>query len=772
MFTAHHPQLITPCRFFVQPMSQVGSYPARRLLVLGGDDRLRLALIVSTSTACPNARITVANPIDTVRFDTRKVFHRLGVREVSCDRASACAAALRNDSYDWLVDLSARSASGLAFLRHALRGHVRHYLFVSDARIYLPFASLFSHRPLNEDLVEPLHARTLLQRSYLAERGHARATLEQEDALWHSQDGCATVVRFPSRIGMQRHARLLLLAEANEVQLSPASQVPVSFIDSRTAASALLYLMRAPQNETCGRAFNVAQPPTSLAQLLAASTAATGTAFTPEPALLPPTAVEAVYGLVPFVALLPLVIDTQRLRALGWTPPVTLRGAAAEASRHIYEQLLRPGALAREGPTVRHQLESDRARLVDRLPDYIAAAPNVQAVLKRHALNCSVPIIPTEPHPVALKRLLSFALVSMALPSFSCFAASRPSLRPSLPLCLPIAWLLPWAILLVSGHMDAVALGFMSSMLRVRLSLEACSLLLWPYGFNYVTVPAEIGFALFCVTWPLLERCCPRASRLRQASAIARATRLDAPACAALIAACVAVTYFLFVHKLGAGSRFQGRGVGGTRSHREKVLPLVIASHEAFQTWHNAIVVVVVYGIFALSVVRYLRFAFAYALACPRRPSSMLALGFPTCHMLWTTLFETHHAQRTFKHKSPTGRTAAILNLWYYFGFLPALALFFRLSRQVRSGSDALSAPESATLLKTCDEWGCSTDSERKRQVGTEKRWSIEGHQDSAPPGLHAGASCCERLHLSGSFIAPFACYYAISLILWLKYGK
>ena len=725
------------------------------LLVLGDDGFMGLQFVVEA--AALGARVTIANHSN-AHFDSQKVLDQLRVRKLYCDRdhLAACASTLRNGShrrYDCLVDFSARLAPDVAFLRRTLGDLVGHYLLVSSEVVYVPFAvsnALVAQRPFSEDLVRPPQGRTLLQRAVLAADGYMSTKLAQEDALWHSHDSCATAVRLPFVIGPRDHthrlAQLLLMAEANEIRWSPAAHVPISFVDTRTVSSALLHLIRAPSNATCGCVFNVAQPATSLADLVAASAAAVSTTavFAPEPTLLPPTSAETVYNAVPFAPLLPFTLDTSRLRGLGWVPPVTLSHAAAEASHFVYRELLRSP----------HKFEKERRKLVDRFPDYMATSPNMDAVLRTHGLAASAPRVPVPLDPTVW---LSFGLLMLAA-SISPQVVRIRSARHLQRVCLAMFWL-PWIGLVLSGRLDTVALSFMSSLLRLRLVLEGQSRLLWPFGFNCVNVPGEILFGLFCLALPLVERClCGQ--RAWETSAAARARKLDTPALSAFVVGSGGLFYYLFIHKMNEGTRFQGIGVGGPRSLWEKDVPGIIVSHESFQTWRRALVVVAVFTTLMLAAICYLRFAIARVLWHPRERSSMLALGLLVCQFIGTSSFETHHALVTYKMSSPTGHSGAITILWCFFGVLPALLLFFQLSqRDVLLAQDG--RPSFRPLLTTNDPIEDMSHSRFDAVSGSGESQSEE------TLGLYVGTPWRERLWLAGAFLSPLAVYLALALVVW-----
>ena len=615
--------------------------------MLGGDNlMLALEFIEAASSVIP--AITLLT-FGAAQYDSQALLAKLKVSTVTCDRAAGLDACITSKlpqrTFEWLVDFSAQD--GAAIRRTALLANARvptvpraaHYMLISSDAVYWPFVS--SGQIFTEDMVPTSETRSVAAKALLATKEDARRKLEREDELWSTHHECASAYRLPVVIGRRdstsRLARMMLLNEAGLVQTSSASHVPISFVDSRTVASALLHVMlSAPDDSACGRAFNVAQPPMPFHELLALSAAATNATYAPEPALVPPTLVEKVYDAVSSAPQLAFTLDTSRLRMLGWEPPVTMHCAIAEASQWTAANVFRSPAFAEE-----------RTKVVNDLPDFVQTVPDMQVVFKPYGLKTALPNFPPPPSYAILRLLLAFCLIGAV--------CAVPSLIKGWPrrtqICLAAVWL-PWAVLLLSGQFNATARGFASCLLVVRAFLESINRVLWPFGFNVASIPGEIIFGLFAIACPFLERSPRLPPRFREASVAARARKLDAPAMVAFLSGTIAVFFYLIYHKLNAWGRLSGYGLGGLRPQMEKQLPLVIASHEAFQTWTIAVTVICVYLTFFTAATRYIRTAIGHMLNEPNEPSAFFAIGYQVCHTI-----PLHPALTSLRYVLPSHHT-------------------------------------------------------------------------------------------------------------------
>ena len=218
-------------------------------------------------------------------------------------------------------------------------------MLLSSSVVYAPF-SAFAHSPFGETVVSrpmPPLSRSIAS----ALGGYALAKLQHEEDLWkHSDRLCATALRLPYVIGRRdtthRLAKLLLMQRADVVSLSPASQVPISFVDASSVAGAIMHIMKLGHTRrgVCGHAFNIAQPPASLSDILSAVSIAVGDGHRPKVALLPPTPAERVYDAVALTPILTLTLSTERIRSLGWEPSQSFAAAIAEAAHFANDHIL------------------------------------------------------------------------------------------------------------------------------------------------------------------------------------------------------------------------------------------------------------------------------------------------------------------------------------------------------------------------------------------------------------------------------------------------
>eukprot|EP00966_Prymnesium_polylepis_P115580 2671941-Prymnesium_polylepis.1 len=323
---------------------------ARDVLVFGGNGCLGLEFVQAAHRVAETT-VTVASR-GTDYWGSAAVLASLGVRHVRCDRDAPsveCVLTLNGTSFDAVVDFSAQSGEHVTAAAALVR--TAHYVLVSSAAVYAPS---FSGRAYAEDDVPPPGQRGFLQSTTTAFNADALRKLEQEDALWAAaahRGLCASVLRLPPVIGRRdgtnRLAQLLLMLEMEDVPLSPSGTAPISFVDAPSVASAALAVLSGrveppSPHRCCGKAFNVAQPPASLEDVLRVGANATNATLRTSASLLSPTFAEAVYGPVSYSSLLPFILDTTRLAALGWVPAQPLEHAVADAAAFLQAELLRP----------------------------------------------------------------------------------------------------------------------------------------------------------------------------------------------------------------------------------------------------------------------------------------------------------------------------------------------------------------------------------------------------------------------------------------------
>ena len=345
------------------------------LLILGGGGRcheleLELDLIKAASEAGVSVTY-VRYAHDSRLLRSAQQLAKLHVCTLGCSRHNldSCPYVKR---YNWAVDFCANTADDARKTVTALRGHVEGYLHISREALYA--------RPLSPRL-GPTYAHdgplpgissvgegaswcsqmwwcdvVPSLRSLLGGADDENSAAAQEAALLRLKGSsvCTATLQLPYEISKHdssfRLATLLLMLEAGEVWLSPASHVPISFVDGASVSSAVILLTQ-PRNRrhVCGRSFDVAQPPLSLHELLTAA-APSGVLLSPigamgggDPvgrALLPPTHAEKVYAGVGVAPLVVHRLSTAGLRSLGWQPPAPMVTSIRTASAYIRHHLL------------------------------------------------------------------------------------------------------------------------------------------------------------------------------------------------------------------------------------------------------------------------------------------------------------------------------------------------------------------------------------------------------------------------------------------------
>ena len=405
---------------------QFNAFATNHVLVFGGDGLLGLAFVQAAVHQLPPSTIfTLANR-GHEHFDSSEVLASLGprVQHVACDRdvLDRCALELRHHNYTWLIDFSARSQRDVTNVAIELAGHVQHSILISSGVVYTPFVvpwRLFSKEPFTEALVLPPEGRSWWQHTVLGFDQYMSGKMGTEDAAFadrsRHEEGrnwadavCTTVVRLPFVIGRRdntnRLAQLLLLAEADEVQISGASDQPISFVDADTVASALIHIMMldgmhvstatskgSPRPlPACSEVINIAQPALSLMTLLSAAevgvknlthsnaTAPPGPYSPPSRVWWPGTAAESLYKGVAYASVLPFKEATGRLEALGWRAPWSFEDAAADAAKFVQSRVLQNTTFTRE-----------RASLVSGLPAGVSGSARLIRVLRRYGLPIS-----------------------------------------------------------------------------------------------------------------------------------------------------------------------------------------------------------------------------------------------------------------------------------------------------------------------------------------------------------------------------------------------
>ena len=363
-----------------------------RFLVLGGNGFLGLEFVEAAVARLGDAvRLTVLHR-GNAYWGSDTVLRSLSqVSEVICGRADiARCTQLACMAHDWAVDFSAQAGVDVAAALAAL--NVKGYLHISSEAVYGPVLA-FRKAPLEESAYVPPHEMSFVHRAIMHADPYLVAKIEQEVALFaHADVVCTCALRLPFVIGRRdsthRLALLLLLLEAGEVSISAAGRVPISFVDGRTVASAALHLLTRERSTVCGKAFNVAQPPLSLEQLLQA--AAPPASAPPHTALLPWTAAQAVYDAVVFAQALPFTLNVSRLHATGWQPPLGLHRAIAEAANFTRASLLHsPDRYASE----RRQLARKANALLARHGN--GRLGGLHGVLHRFGLQATTPAEPT-----------------------------------------------------------------------------------------------------------------------------------------------------------------------------------------------------------------------------------------------------------------------------------------------------------------------------------------------------------------------------------------
>lgn len=135
--------------------------------------------------------------------------------------------------------------------------------------------------------------------------------------------------------------------------------------------------------------------------------------------------------------------------------------------------------------------------------------------------------------------------------------------------------------------------------------------------------------------------------------------------------------FYLFVHK--QAGRFQGDGLGILRPGYESTLPVIVFSHEAYQSWKNALVTLVVYAVLGISVVKTVT---TYALQINSGGAFKYGAGasrnmYLVCSVMVfsaVALFETHHASHE-KLRKPAGWTGCLFVMMWFCGALPLAGL-------------------------------------------------------------------------------------------------
>ena len=774
-------------------MAHLGVAPPAPTLLLGGNGFIGLNF-VEAALAEGSRNLTLVNRGNNY-WDSAVVLR--GIRTLRCDRTtlSTTCVGLREQRYSYVVDFNPRNANDVHEAMKALRGGpgapllLHGYVLLSSSVAYAPFAvgQWFRGGPFDEDAVPPAYGRNVVQTSIASADRYMAGKLGAEDALraHAAADAsfCTTVLRLPYVIGERdsthRLALLLMRLEARVLVLSAAARIPISFVDAHTVASAILHVLSMPismpismltaggtqtssrsddrargtlhaverATPQCGGTFNVALEPLSLEALLRAAAAAYGAEWDAliRHALLPGSAAEAVYEVVPIAPLLPYTLSSARLRSLGWTPPTTAAEAAAAAGRFIREALL-PGtdlskcdadAQDRYGDCAHWAAVGEcGAEHADFMREQCKmscggcdAKPRFPAEAEHLAWRFVTSVVDREPSPLdvpnprsvlwahfrrspeafggsshvhrhcgsaelgqacadaawadarAISAVFAFAVL-LGVAVPRWLRLRSPALRETLSLgCLGAAW-----AVLLSQHglfQRATAAASGLAVTRPLWNNERTRFLFT--ALMYLAISSEVVLGIASVV--LAAREAMHASVRVQLKASREA--VAGPLAWAMLHAARIDLGLFFLHKLVG--RFHDEGLGNGRGEHNELefhLPGLIVSHEPFAHWHQAAVVIGVYALFLTCILRLVHAAIGRAAG--GRPSWLLAF---LCLGSVIAIFEAHHTSSDMKMRVPAARWACLWVEWTWLALMPCAALFLTAPRV---GTAASSPPDHA----------------------------------------------------------------------------
>ena len=684
--TAHEPLVAHELR------SSPTKCPRTDMLIFGGNGLLGLEIV---EAATQHGLSVTAVHRGNSYWGSAQRLQELQVCELRCSRedVGSCPFAV---GYASVVDCSARTAADVAATVAALRraGSAPHYVLISSEAVYAPV--LYSaHAPLEEHAAVSISSMSWLQRTIMSADPYIQAKTEQEAvlkaALLQEPSMCASALRLPYVISARdtsyRLAKLIIMLEAGEVSLSPASAVPISFVDAASVASAVLTLLdahttqdqsrkgkgshrrltrqRSEVGAACGSAYNVAQPPIALASLLEAIASsgtlsplghAVGHGDSVGRALIPPSHADGVYEAVGFSQLMPFTLATDRLRALGWQPPLPLPAVVHRAARETRATLLSPNST----------LLAERRKLTQELQPLLARGLRLAHVMRHYGLEVVYDEMPPPRLPVSFAGfMLMGALLAAAAPL---------DRRATVLLGALAAW---WAFIVLSNHGDLVrpAREFAFSLrLHTWTAWKAYGWMNgWMGEIGILFLLAEVVLGVISI-WATLKE--DKDPQLRAANVAARTSIHGLPYLLLQVARLNAF-YFLIIHKMSARWMGEGMAAGATlwRDY-ELVLFGCIIAHEGFQDWPAGLLTTAFYWFAGYCVMRNLHTAIGHGLGSKARTAQSWVydqrfMRATAVLFSMVALFETHHLEDPSKIRCTAGRTAAIFTMMWFLALLP-----------------------------------------------------------------------------------------------------
>jgi len=617
-----------------------------------------------------------------------------GARIVHCDRDRWAKCDLPG-AYDYAVDFSANERRHVTSTLEALSGRVGRYLLVSTGAVYIPSAPVIFGSLHEDDCA--LGQRSGL-RGWLRELdGYAKRKLEIEEEAMSFSDNVSVVILRPSYVIGSRDSTHRLALYNLWVRLERprlpwgASQVLLSFVDAKSVASALMFLMEAPLPSVAGEAFNVALPPVTFGEVLAeiARTVGAENLATVSIELLG-SPLAYVYDAVKFAAVFRFVLDCSKLRKLGWQPttPDTLK-AVSEAARFVEAELLpRTSRFQTERNQIADRFiskadggsEHDSARtLVLTLLNGTTAAEQLaddsrflenweRKRLRNSLLTRIVPILLSSPGSLLLTVLLAPALVYSAAKTL----ASLPMLLAGI---LPM---LAYVIHCFGGQrFELKNAGDVAN----HGSADLHMLVFGERRTNW----EDIRVWLFITFHEVYEFCGLVACLLFCARGLALHGRPFMNPCAGpglsralsvrtLLASLQIMVFFFVGQKLVLPRLYGEEGLGVERPKYESELPVVLISHEAVSDTVCVLMILVCWGFVALSHLVMARRAVIFA-AEGSRGSGITLAAFVVGYMN-AAVFETHHMDDPRKAITSAAAFASLFSMWVVFSVLPCMAVF------------------------------------------------------------------------------------------------
>ena len=626
------------------------------IVVFGGNGFLGLEFVEKAASQATTNSLTVAvvhrgNDY----WGSSQRLRSTGAYEIICDRAVLSNCSKPQDlHFDVVVDFSARN--GIQIEQAANWAGAKVYMLISSEAVYSPRLA-FAPTPIEEHVFVLPIAMGLIESCIANSDRYIANKIAQEVSLYNvgkQPDMCVVALRLPFVIGHRdltyRLAALQLLLEAGEVALSGAGHIPISFIDAASVASAALHvILRAPHHRVCGEAFNVAQSPMSLKGLCEAVSNTTNV----RASLIPVSLAESIYDAVPFSQLLPLTLSTRKLEALGWSPSVPLITAVTDAAAFNRESLLNATTF-----------KVERAALERKMHRFSRRSAQLDSVLRRYGLR----------PPDLLEEMPAPRVPSLFLFLVLLFGTMLLWIRTTR------IWAYQWAVraalvALVGWWVGtAFTTGLVTHAIEMSLFLKAN--ITDPLGRYHIwstyclfTMVGEFIFG--CVSVYLFGReVC--SARLEKPGMKVRAFSRGYAVRLLVGYVYFDIFYYFFVHK--QAGRFQGDGLGILRPGYESTLPAILFSHEAYQSWNTALVVLVVYTVGSISVAKTVT---TYALQINSGRAGVSMNFYLVCFAMLASavaLFETHHVHSE-KLRKPAGWTGCLFAMMWFCGMLPLAGL-------------------------------------------------------------------------------------------------